>query len=309
MKKTFHSLLAGLVVACGPLTADFETGDYSQSHIIPPQAEDDRGPFTVEISYDAIGKSHFTRHSIKHQKIGWSEGEAEIDMVFYYDKCRNEGLVAGFSYNWAHLDWGQNPSFHQETFKTLTLSLSAFSERICGWLWKAQVNGNIDADHMNFNEYLDWDLLLWGRYNYCDELGFNVGFVAQTGMKIDHVYPILGIDWQYNDDWKINAVFPVNISAIYTIDCNWSIDIAARFFDSRYRTGDHAALEKALLHYRNWGAEVGLNYALKSWLTANVHVGHTFGGKLRISNQHNKHPHHFKFEGAGYAGGELQLHF
>lgn len=311
MKPTYRYLLAGLFLACAPLTADenFDPSDYGSQSITAPQDEADKGPFNVALSYDYIGKANFDRHSLHHQHISYSEALAEFDFVFYYDKPCGEGLMTSLSYSQTRINWHENPSTHQEKFDTLSLSLAGFSTRLDDWFWQARLWANVDANHMNFSEYLTWDMLLWGRYSWCDDIGLNIGFFAWTGMKIDRVWPVLGVDWWLTKRWKINLVFPVNISAVYTINDNWTFSIAERTFESRFRTGSHQPLEKALLHYQNWGGELALNYKYSSWLTADVHVGETFGGRLRISNQHNKHPHHYKFKSAPYAGGQIVVNF
>lgn len=309
MKHTLQRFLTVLALVWMPLHAEIDTQDFSAEQITPQPQDDEGGPFKFEASYDYIGKTKFQKERIKHEHIRFGQGQAELSAVFYYNRPCKEGALAALSYNWFDLHWEGNPAFHKKQFKTVTLSVAGFTERWCDWLWKAQVGGNIDADHPDFSEYLTWDIVLWGRYAYCEDIGINIGFLAQTGMKIDRCYPIFGIDWQYWDNLKLSAVYPVNISAIYTIDCHWSVDLAGRFFDFRDRAGSHAHLRKAVFHYQNSGAEFGVNYDWGPRIDANAHIGYSFGGTLKIANQHNHHPHHFKFDSAGYAGAEVDVRF
>lgn len=309
MKHTLHRILAGLALVWFPLhSEEFQSEDFSQVQITPNQ-ESQGGPFKFEVNYDFVGNAKFNKKRIHKEHIRFAQADINSQFIFHYNKDYKEGAFVGLGYNWYDMHWSRNPGFTKKNFKTISFSLAGFSERCCDWLWIGQVTGNIDADHPDFSEYLTWDILVWGRYAYCNNIGINIGFLAQTGMKIDRCYPVVGVDWQCWDNLKLSAVYPVNISAVYTINCHWSVDVAARFFDFRDRAGPHAHLRKAVFHYQNSGAEFGVNYEWASWLHANAHIGYTFGGTLKIANQHNHHPHHFKFGSAGYAGAEVDVRF
>jgi hypothetical protein len=209
-----------------------------------------------------------------------------------------------------HLDWTNNPFFEQQNFGELIVGLGAFTKRIPNWLWQAQVTMNMDTEHRNWNLYTNYDLLLWGRYTTCNpDINLHVGFWMQTGMKIDHIYPIIGFDWVFAEDWKLNLVFPMNVSLVYTMDDSWSIALAGRFFDIRRRVGRDEPLSQGLFQYHNVGAELAVNYKLCDWLHANVHAGYTLWGKYKISNRENKHPTHFDIDSSWYAGGQLGVNF
>lgn len=271
--------------------------------------ESQSGPFSVLLDYDWIGKSKFKNGREKGRKIGYSQALADVGFVFYYDPECKEGASFDLSYTAVRLDWEDNLRFDKKNFNNVGFSLGFASERLCGWLWKMQATLNIDADYFDFNEYSTWDLLFWGRYTYEEDIHIHLGFLALTGMKIDRIYPILGFDWQISDDWILNAVFPMNISLQYLVSCDFSIDLAARFFDSRYRLGNHEPYPKSLWEYINSGVELGLNYNWAPYLKLNLHAGTTFGGTLRTANRHYHHIHRHRFKPAPYAGGELSAHF
>jgi len=307
VNKLTGILITALIFLCTPLKADFETGDFSSEKI--GRSEQPAGPFKIELSSDIIAKSKFTDSGFKHQHIGYSQSEAEGNAIVYYNPCYREGINLGLAYTATDLNWKHNPFFHQRWFHTATTSIAGFTERLPNWFWKAQVAMNCDLEHFNISDYINWDILLWGRYTYSCDIGIHLGLIVQTGMQIDRVYPVIGFDWRFNPCWKLNAIFPLNMSIVYTFDQNWSAALAARFFDSRHRSGNDEPLEKALFHYQNTGAELDLNYAYNSWLSVNLHGGYTLGGRLKIANRHNDHPDHFWFNPAAYGGGEIDIRF
>ncbi len=119
-----------------------------------------------------------------------------------------------------------------------------------------------------------------GEYDYSKNIGVHVGFLGWTGLKIDKILPILGFDWTFCEKWTLNAVFPVNVSLVYAYNDKLSFAAAGRFFWNRHRIEKHALLSEGIWEYRNSGAELAVNYALKNFAALNLHAGYTFGGML-----------------------------
>lgn len=311
MNKALRHFLTGFLCTTAFLHADIDYQSVGSENMIPYGAKKgtEAGPFNVEANYDWIGQSAFEGRHLRGQHIKFNEGQVETGFTFYYEPEYEEGARFDLNYTFTDLDWKDNPNFDQKHFNTIGFNLGFASKRMCNWLWRLGARLNIDADHFNFNEYSDWDLLFWGRYNYSDDIRVHVGFVAMTGMKIDRIYPILGFDWDFYEDWKLNLVFPMNISLKYSISSCWTAGIAARFFDSRHRTGKHEPLPQSLWEYRNSGIELATDYMWAPYVHLNVHGGTTFGGILRTANRHYKHIHRHRFKPAGYFGGDLTINF
>lgn len=308
MKKTLYSLLLALATT-NCLFANYNQIEYSDLQISPAEREGASGPWTVDVNYDHIGRSKFTKRGFKDQKIEFNSFDTDASMVFYYNADYKEAANFEIGYNRTFIDWKQNPYFSQRRFDTVYFSFGAITQRYCNWLWKAKVTMNIDARHWDINNYATYDGLAWGRYNYSEDIGVHMGILVLTGMKIDRVYPILGADWRINECWKLNAVFPVNMSLVYSYTQEWWFDLAIRAFQVRYRTGEHQPLPKAVTLYQNVGIEFGANYEIANQVHVNVHAGSTFGGRLKIANKQNRRPRHFKFEPAPYAGASVEWHF
>lgn len=306
MKNTLCLFATAILIAGTSIGADEITA-------IPGTASDTANfaspkPFQVEINYNAIGEAKFKNDDHKDQHIIYRGFDAEGWVGFWYNPCYKEGAAVGLGYSDDTIDWKENPYFKQKRFKMASLLLGAFTERAQDWLWKAKVAINVDTDHFDLNNYGNYDLTLWGRYQYTCNVGLHVGLFVLTGMMIDRVYPVLGFDWQISRNLKLNAVFPFDISAEYQIWNGLSAVVGTRFFYSRDRTGNNEPVPQALYEYRSTGVEAGLNYSI--WgITANVHVGTMTGGKLTLSNRHHNDKKHLKFESANYAGASLEATF
>lgn len=297
-----------LILSSSLYSADIDLEDFGSEDIAAP-LEQAGYPYSIDIRGDAIGKANFKKWYLDDQHVEYRDAEIEGSVVFYYDRCNAEGAALALGYDSTQLIWRLNPFFGETRFRNLEASLTFFSERLDGWLWRAQIGINLDADHTNISEYATYDGLLWGRYAYCNTIGLHAGFLAQTGMMIDRVYPIIGFDWTITNKWQLNVVYPVNMSLVYNWDKCWSLSIAGRTFDHRQRVGRNEPLSMGLWAYRARGLEGGVTYNCNDWMKANIHAGCAFGPKLTISDRHNSHKHHYKLESSGYFGGSLETKF
>ena len=307
MKKLHHWVLALACAATAYAQGNIDTGNVNAEFVVQPQQEEAKqGPFKLVTTFDAIGKSDFNDPKLPGQHTSYSEADIEARLIVHYDENTREGMDVGIAYNVSKIRWNDNPYYDKPNFHTATLSVGWFSLRYDEWFVNAQANMNVDTDHVDFFEYVTWDLFFVSRYAQREDLGIYLGLIAQTGMKMDRLYPIIGFDWRINEKWLVNAIFPVNISVVYNYNCNLTLAVVGRAFDSRHRFGRSEELSRGLIRYTNTGGEFALTWE-NAWLTANAHAGYTFGGKIRISNQHNQHSHRYRFDGAGYVGGELVI--
>jgi hypothetical protein len=305
-------ILGALSLGCDLLFADDDVDvlgqDFGSEHMITPEEGD--SPFRVSAHGDWIQRSKINKRKIHNQYVNFYTATAQAESVVYYNPDFDEGIGLGLGYTAMQFDWDKNHFFRATDMGQLSLSLSGFSNRLERWRWQAQLTASWEPRYSNFTDYTNYDIILWGRHEYCNWKDFHlhIGFWAEAGMRLDHIYPIIGFDWAFSEKWMLNLVFPMNMSLVYALDEHWSAALAVRIFNVRYRFGEHEHLEKALLYYRNGGLELAMNYG-KGLLTANIHVGVTAGGRFRISDHENKHKKHFNMDSAAYAGGEVAYRF
>ena len=208
------------------------------------------------------------------------------------------------------LDWKDNPFFTQKDYDTVSLNFGGATQRFTDWTWRGQISVNFDnIEYWNIDDYMTYDLLLWGRYACRPDIGFHIGFLALTGMKIDRVYPVIGIDWTYNRFWKINLIFPMDLSVVYSPNACWEISLAGRFFFQRNRVKKDQYLSRGLWFYTSSGLELAVKYKPRKWISVNIHAGEDFGGHLKVANRHYKEGRRLRFDGAPYGGAEIDINF
>jgi len=307
VKKTFGRFLTALLLTASCLHGDIEGGDFGGEQIADP-AEHKGRPFMLKFQGDYLGKAKFKKH-FDDSKIEYNESLGEFTGVFYHNDRFNEGLFAQINYNNVEMNWNRNIFFSQKSFDSIGLTLGFFSQRLCNWIWQGAVTVNIDAHGRKFTEYSNYDFFLWGRNAYSDNLGIHFGLIAWTGMKLDHVLPIIGFDYIYCDKWMFNAVFPVNLSVAYAFNKCFNVAIGARAFYNRFRVSQHENLSRGVWEYQNRGIEIGANYNWEDRVKINVHVGHAGGGRVKVCTRHNNHHKTLYFDSSAYVGGEASYSF
>lgn len=307
MKKGIALLTAILAMASAGLQAEYELEDASSLEIQP--VENNGSPFEIQITGDWLSKAKFDKDDASGH-IRFDHAQAVFDAVVCYNECYKEGVMIGLGYEYTRLDWEHNPYFKRKNYDTAVLSTIFFTERYCDWRWLTSLSVNFDADKWVFRDYTTYDILLWGRYAYNCNVNLHLGIYAETGMKLDRVYPVIGFDWQISKKWQLNAIFPLNVALVYTVNPCWSIALAGRIFSDRHRAGKEGLLsEKSVWRYSNAGAEFAINRTFCDWLKANAHVGYAFGGRLKVANRHSHDSHNFDFKSSGYVGGALTINF
>lgn len=312
MKRLLQFMLLGISVAgVQSLHAQLNNEEYSGQTILEGAAADECGPFSISSFADWTGKADFEKKKCRKSLSNVEFGVAEIDanLVFYYDKCHEEGLVATAGYNFNQIKW-KNPYFDQNQFNTASVAVSGFTERAENWRWAAQVKVNFDLNHFRFADYIYFDLLLSGRYAYSKCLGLHFGLIALTGYRIDRLYPIIGFDWQISRDWKLNMVYPLNISLAYSITNEWSVLVAGRAFENRHRVGKNNYYSRGLVEYRAAGIEAQVYYeSANKRIEGDLHAGQILGGTVKASNSRHHHIKRYPFKTAPYVGGHLAVKF
>ena len=308
MKKMFRVLLAGLVLLGLPAYAEIATEDIGSEQLQPEETVAGY-PFKIKMTGDWVDRARIKRHHSTYH-VTFAAAAVDANLIYYYDACNKEALNAAVAYKKTYLNWHRNPYFNETNFDTISVILGGYSERLEYWTWRGQLSINFDnIEYWNFNDYMNYDITLWGRYDLCDTLGLHIGIFAQTGMKIDRVYPVIGVDWKVDDHIKLNLIYPLNISAVYEFNCKWSVALAGRFFDERHRVKKEAHLSQGLWSYRVVGIECALNYNPTDWISANIHAGSTVGGILKVANRNYNHRRCYDIDGSAYAGGTLSISF
>lgn len=252
------------------------------------------------------GKAKIDEIGRKNERISYSFSEGEVSYTHHLDK--ENALSFDLGYSLTEVDWKNNPSFKETMFSYLKLSLGGSSTLINDWVWTGKIDASIDSKEMNFSHYALYNGTMWGRYSLSQIIGIHIGLTGTTGLKRDKCYPILGIDYVPNARWKIHVIFPLNLSAIYSINDHWSLSASGRTFRSRHRLSQKEIVSKGIFDYRTYGTELSLIFQLNNF-SAKAYTGSTYSGDLKITDSKNLNPRFYNYKGVIYLGGNLSYYF
>lgn len=301
VKKILFGL--GILLVAAPLLAIEQDDD----QLVKVQ-EGGENPFMMRFSSDFIGRSDIDKHYYSGH-INFNSSCVNVGSVVWYKEAYKEGAMIEVGFDRTHMKWNDNPFFKKSNYDTFSLGGLLFTQRACDWDWKLYARWNLDTDHPEFSHYSTYDMFLWGRYTYTDLVGLHFGVYAETGMKVDRVYPIIGFDWQYSDRFSIHAAFPFDVKLMYMLGHNWCAELCFHFFRERHRAGKHEELPEAIWVYENYSIDSCICYQWNENSRINFHVGWALGGDLKIANKNYDDKEHFDFNGAGVIGMEGSIKF
>ena len=266
----------------------------------------DSKDWEVHASYLGTGKAEIDEPGKENEEISFSQTVGKASYTHVLDD--DSGIVFDVGYTSTEVNWDENPSFSEKTFSYLNLQVGGYSLKIPNWLWRGAIGTDVDAEELSFNRYALYKGTMWGRYALSDLFGLHIGFTGTSGLRRDKVYPILGVDYAPSSKWKLSFIFPVDISANYSIDDNWSVAASARTFRVRHRLSQKETTSRGIFDYRSFGGDLSLNYLVGSFL-AKAYVGTTYSGDLKVADPKGRDPLFYKFNGTFYLGSNLTYQF
>jgi hypothetical protein len=272
---------------------------------VQAQASEEKD-WELQASYLGTGGAEIDEAGKENESIGFTQSIAKASYTHRLDD--ESGIVLNVGHTSTQIDWDENPSFSEKNYSYLNLEIGGYSLKIPNWLWRGAVGTDVDAEELSFNRYALYKGTMWGRYDFSDMLGIHIGFTGTSGLRRDKVYPILGLDYAPSSKWKLNFIFPVDISANYAIDDNWSVAGTARTFRVRHRLSQKEATSRGIFDYRSFGGDLSLNYLIGSFL-AKAYVGTTYSGDLKVADSKARNAVFYKFNGSIYLGSNLTYQF
>jgi hypothetical protein len=275
------------------MLANFCNGEEAQPCTLP-------FPFSLSAEYLAVGEAKFRTPSVEGEHLVYHQ--ATLALAYIHPFTSYCGMIFGSGYVGTKVAWKENPSFDEKHFSYVDFALGGYTTSLPDWFWSLTVTGFIDTEVLDLSDYALYQGVLWGKYNWCDAMTLHAGFILEIGLNQEKIWPILGFEWTPCSNWRLHAIYPVDISLEYDFFEDWTIGTSIQFLRNRHRVKETEPLPKGVFEYRTWGAEIDLSYTPFPWLMVEGFAGSTFYGELKIADWRNKHATHYKFKDAFYSG-------
>ena len=269
-------------------------------------------PVHFDGEFRDVYPAEFSTHSVKHSKVHYEDAHAFVYYSHYLTPHNSLSWKVGYSF--LDFDWPKNPRFTGDDYHFVNSSVGWVSTSLQDWRWILSGSVSVDAQTFDFGQSGVYYGLMWGRYQYSPSIGMHVGWAGYVGVKNGYLLPIIGIDYRASEKWKINAIFPINVSVEYLFTPQWSTSLQWATFGRPYRfpMRAHGGIDKyknGIFEVYSKGLELDLNFQTGNTLSASVGAGWNFGGWISIKDAHNHHGKYYKFDDAPYVQGKLTLTF
>lgn len=267
-------------------------------------------PFSLYLTSHVVDRAKFQKpHSWQDHHVRFSESKGLVQYTHKIDPYN--GLKFGVGYAYTQFGWNKRPRVKEKRFENVLFSLGGYTAAQEKWLFDGDLFMQINQNHFALSRYSFFGGFLHGKYEWRSNVNFHTGICGTAGMRYTYILPIFGFDYQATKQLKLNAIFPTNISAVYSFNQHFSVDLSMRYLLTRQRLGTHEPheLKRGYIAYRTAGIELGTSYHIAEKLFANIHIGESLGGAMRVSHRNDKHRRHYRFKPAPYIGATAYLSF
>ncbi len=256
--------------------------------------------FSLFGEYVRVNPATFWSSGVEGETLRYHQ--TDISFSYTHPFCSTFGLVFGANWVQTLVDWPENPDFNETLFNYIGFSTGGFIKPSEEWMWTATATAFLDTEILSLVDYALYQVVLNGQFICSKKLELDFGFILELGLNKEKIWPILGFVYSPTPEWKLSAVYPVNVSLEYKILPCLKAAAALRFLRNRHRVLPEEPNSQGIFEYQDWGGEGDLIYAPYPWLSIKGYVGSTFDGYLKMTNRHDEDAHYFKYGGAFYSG-------
>jgi hypothetical protein len=257
-------------------------------------------PLSLSGSYLQVSRARFTEPTnVEGDKLIYKQFDTAVGYTHPITDCY--GLIFGSGWVGTVVDWINNPLFDETDFNYINLSGGIYSDWLDPITLILTAGVFFDTAHFSLMNYTLFQPLVQAKYHATQSLEVDLGVICEIGLDRNEYWPIVGFNYiPENTNWRIHAVYPINIDVEFDVNECLTAAGAIRFLRNRHRVGDDNPLPQAVFQYKSWGGEFNLNYHPYSWVNIMGAVGTTLSGRLRVANRNNEDASVYQFENTLY---------
>lgn len=257
-------------------------------------------PFSLSGQYLSVNKTSFRTPGFENSNLVYRQTDAAF--AFTHPFCQYCGLIFGSGWVGTEVDMKDNPEFNETHFNYVNFSVGGFTKAFPDWTWTLTVAAFLDTEQFSFSDYALYQGVLWGKYDFCKWVELDFGLILEWGLKKEKVWPILGFIYTPNENWRLYAVYPINIALEYEWSSCWKVAGSVRFLRNRHRVKKDEPNSQGIFEYRTTGAEFDLIFSPFEWFSVKGFAGSTFNGDFEVTDRNDHNSRHYKFKGSPYYG-------
>jgi hypothetical protein len=142
----------------------------------------------------------------------------------------------------------------------------------------------------DFSESLRFGGIVGYVKQFSRTLTIGIGGAVYTGMEDTSAYPIILLNWQFAQDWRLGNSYrpgpttPAGLEFTYTGLENWQLGIGAAYTSTRFALDDSGTAREGYGENESGLIYLSGTYAISDQSSLDLFLGTTFGGELSIED-------------------------
>jgi hypothetical protein len=166
--------------------------------------------------------------------------------------------------------------------------------------------GDFDA---SFSDGLGGSGLLGVTYRFSPKFSLTPGVLALARLEDDAlVVPVLGLDWEIADDWRLRSIGP-GAELTWQAADEWGFFLRGLYRPRDFRLAEDATVPSGVLRERAFPVSLGIEWKPSERVTATVFGGAILGGQLRLTEEDGGEVLEENFDVTPILGGTLRVFF
>lgn len=178
--------------------------------------------------------------------------------------------------------------------------------------WELTLGGSIswggDFD-ASFSDGLGGNGLFSVTYRFTPRFSLSPAVLALARLEDDAlIIPVIGLDWQINDDWRLRTVGP-GAELTWNADDEWMVFLRAVYRTRDFRLAPNASVPSGVLREGAVPLTAGFEWSPSPRVTATFFGGAVIGGSLRLTESDGDEIFDEDYDVTPLIGGSLKVLF
>jgi len=198
-------------------------------------------------------------------------------------------LTIGVEAEWSRYDFSgkdaQTLGLTNDTDDLFVGQVGAFGTYALNDTWELMAGGTVswggDFD-ANFSDGAGGSGLLGVTYRFTPRFSLSPGVLALARLEDDAlVIPVLGMDWEITDSWRLRSIGP-GAELAWRAHDDWSFILRTLYRPRDFRLASDATVPNGVLRERAFPVTATIEWQPTARVTASIFGGAIFGGQLRL---------------------------
>ena len=230
-------------------------------------------------------------------ELGVSQTDFDLGYDWSLGRGANLGLSIGASIQ--DYDFGQagSPDFNAPWSDVTKYSFGLSWRRPLGddgVLFIAPSMGFARGKGADWSKSFTFGTILSYGYRVSESLTIGFGAGAFFGLEETTAFPVLLIDWQISDDWRIGNPFrpgptgPAGLEVVYAPSSDWEVALGGGWRSNRFRLDEDGANPNGIGEIEGVPVFLRLTWMASDSVSVDVYAGQFLSGELTVENRKGK---------------------